>query len=167
MESNKLLKSLGIGIIVFMALNFILQLVSAAVDGNLTPWFESLDNAYSILYALFGYVVNTPTIAILNAGVPSIAPLEILAYVVFPIMAAVIAAIITGRFAEEKSTAFVAWFFVALISGIILFIGVIIEIEGDFSVLSNMDYIMFLGFPMIVGFAYSFIAIFSSETSVF
>ncbi|MBN1215859.1 MAG: hypothetical protein JXA99_10520 [Candidatus Lokiarchaeota archaeon] len=167
MEGNKVLKGLVIGLVIFIALNFVFQIICYAIEGVLEAWFQTLNSAYNILEALFGFIIVTPTNGITIANASSWDMTTTLLFLVFPMLTAIISAIIAGRFAEDKAGGFLAWFLVALISGIILFIGVIIEIEGDFNLLSTMDYIIYLGYPILIGFGYSFLAIFSSESSAY
>ncbi len=167
MEGNKVLKGLVIGLIIFIALNFVFKIIVFAIDNSLEPWFQSLNSAYTILDALFGFVTTTPTSGIIDASSYSWDTNATLYYLVFPMLTAIISAIIAGRFAEDKAGGFLAWFLVALISAIILFIGVIVEIEGNFDLLTTSDYIVYLGFPILIGFGYSFLAIFASESSAY
>ncbi len=169
MGGLNLLKGLLIGLVVFVALNFVSHIIYYALSDvvTLADWFEAWkDNPMLVTEAFFGYAIWTPTLALTPFGASGTVEIEeYLYWGIMPFVTCGIAAILAGFFAEEKFNAFGAWFLIAMISGVILFIGYLAQVDFDTNYLNNSIYVTYFGFSAVVGLAYSFLAILASGKS--
>ncbi|TXT62585.1 MAG: membrane protein of unknown function [Promethearchaeota archaeon] len=117
------IKGFGIGLVVFVALNFVFTLIVAAASGIIDLFFSGLTDLGSIFSLLFGPIATEPYTNILglwsSGGAGSIA--GILTYT-FNIVSPLIAAIIAGRLAGGKRFAALAWFLIAILTAGLLLI---------------------------------------------
>jgi len=148
-------KAFGIGLVIFIALNFVWVLIMDLLAGGLTI-FNNFTDIGAILGIFFGGVAFSPTLAImellLTPAIISSIPSEMLPYVLpilgidsvemmsfllralYYIVPAMVTAIIIGRLAT-KVKAFFAMFLIMIISGVLLMIAVLmlnLEIYSGF-----------------------------------
>ena len=127
------LKGFGIGLIVFVALNFVFSLIVAAVNGVLGFYFLSLAQWENFFYILLGPIGFTPHLILFGGTFMEVTYISVISAFannfialalqgIFYLVSPLIAAILTGRFAGGKKNAFLAWFLISLLSAALLLI---------------------------------------------
>ncbi len=122
-------KAFGLGLIIYVALNFVFALITALVGGTIDAYFATITtNPLTFIGSLFSPILILPGEAWLTSGILAVlaAPpatmlvvlLTMIGYIVPPLLAAVIA----GRTGEGKTNAFVAWFLIAIICAVIVLV---------------------------------------------
>jgi len=118
-------KAFGLGLVIFVALNFLFAIIAALISNQFITFFGTLTNMSTLATALFGAVISDPTIAWSGmfgyaSGGSFITAIFIvnLGYIIAPL----IAAILTGKLAEGKKDAFVGWELVCLISSALVMV---------------------------------------------
>jgi len=126
-------KGFGIGLVAFVALNFVFSIIVAAVGGTIGTYFTTLtqwENIFSVLFGpititpwtnIFGTSIGTETVGGLISAIGAGGISGILTYI-FYLVSPAVAAILTGRFAGGKRFAFLAWFLIAILSAAFLLI---------------------------------------------
>lgn len=116
-------KGFGIGLAVFVALNFVFSLIVAAIGNSIGLFFSSLAQWENIFSILFYPIASTPLINIFGI-IGGAAPLSIagLLQPIFYFISPAVAAILAGRFAGGKRFAFLAWFLISILCAALLLI---------------------------------------------
>ncbi len=128
------LKGFGIGLVVFLALNFVFSLIVAAVDGAIGFFFISFVQWENFFYVLLGPITTAPWVNLFGLelggtifvdgllGASVAGDIALILQYIFAIVSPLIASILTGRFAGGKRFAFLAWFLISILSGALLLI---------------------------------------------
>jgi hypothetical protein len=119
------IKGFGIGLVVFIALNFVFSLIIAAVSGVIGTFFTDLADLNTIFNILFGPTSAT-AVPYLNANnlyfsIATGSTSGILTYI-FYFVSPLVASILAGKFAGGKRFAALAWFLIAMLSAGLLLI---------------------------------------------
>ncbi|MHA1688192.1 MAG: hypothetical protein ACTSYC_04615 [Promethearchaeota archaeon] len=144
-------KGLGIGLVVFIVLNFAFSLLISLLRGDLLFFFGALTNIGMLMVILFNAMIFPPFEVIFTL---TKVILGILGIIAFPIdsggehpilfllgfigyfLIPLISALITGRLAGSKGASFGAWFLISIIStGIILVFLILGMIDPDTTVI--------------------------------
>ncbi len=126
-------KAFGLSLIAFIALNAVFFLIGHALLGTLDSFFDSLATSpYIIRSLLFGPLAgNFPSIIVatitLWIGGFTVEPGSVILLVGY-IIAPLIAAILSGRFGENKTQSFGGWFLTAIVSVLIILIWIVIDV---------------------------------------
>ncbi len=166
-------KSLGLSLVIFIGLNVIFFFIGATlIDGGLDLFFTNLEAELSvILEPLFGPIYTGMGPESILGTTLTVSDLEggdivlMIGYVVAPLVAAIMA----GRFAENKIEALLGWFLATMISAIIV-------LSWRVYVLSDMgqpadvivDYAIFTaGLAAIIGIFYGCFTLLFTSTEYF
>jgi hypothetical protein len=135
-------KAFILGLVIYIALNFVFQLIGALLLGTLATYFGFLttDPLYFI-YGLFAPIVVVPGVSfiyylalVMEGGALMLAYLVAMLGLILP---ALLAAIIAGRLGGGKGASFGAWFLIAIICTVVTLVFVIIGSAGiDASILA-------------------------------
>ena len=117
-------KSFGLSLVIFIGLNVVFFFIGATlIDGRLDLFFNNLDAELSvILEPLFGPIYAGMGPESILGTVLTVSDLELgdivllIGYVVAPLIAAILA----GRFAENKIEALLGWFLATMVSAVIV-----------------------------------------------
>lgn len=126
-------KGFGIGLGVFIALNFVFSLIVAAAGGTIETYFGNFAQWQNIFYVLLVPIGNTPWVNIFGTSIGTITVGGLVSAIasesisgvlnaIFYLVSPTIAAILVGRFAGGKRNVFLAWFLIAILSAGLLLI---------------------------------------------
>ncbi|TFF85810.1 MAG: hypothetical protein EU518_00450 [Promethearchaeota archaeon] len=135
------LKGFGIGLIIFVALNFVFSMIIAAIAGIIGNYFIALADWTTIFSVLFGSITITPHLIIFGGPFGAISytglvtaiannEMALILSLIFSLASPIIAAILAGRFAGGKRFAFLAWFLIAIICAALLLIPNLVILAG-------------------------------------
>ena len=117
-------KSLGLGFLIYVALNFVMQLLLAVAAGAIDLYFDGITSAplLFISTSIAGGTISDPGSSILTAismGVMLFGMDEIfmgIIMIIVPIVPPLVAAIVVGKTSESPGKAVLSWFLVMIIS---------------------------------------------------
>lgn len=119
-------KAFGLGLVIYVALNFVFALIIALVAGLIDAYFTAIAaDILAFIGSLFSPILILPGQAWLTSGIlavlaaPATTMLVVLLTMIGFIVPPLLAAIIAGRTGEGKTNAFGAWFLVAIISAVV------------------------------------------------
>lgn len=161
------LKAFGISFIVFIGLNIVFFLIGYLIIGTLDVYFQSITSTPSnILLLIFGPIVSLQFPAILISQVGywiGGMPFEVGALILFIgfIIAPLVAAILSGRFGENKIEAFGGWFAAVMISALVVIIWFLIDLIGIGAPIETIFSLVltYIGIGLIYGFGYGCISL--------
>ena len=172
-------KAFGIGLVVFIALNFVFMILAQVLGGDIGTFFSGLSNMSTLAIALFGSATIIPSFVwlglvgtLLDSGLGSLyitliglgfgLSSDIAVYILLAgfIVAPLVAAILTGKMAGSKGAAFGAWVLIAILCSLLV---MVLGIVGGASIDIN-SIIVYVFSGLIVGIFYSgFAVLVSSE----
>jgi len=145
-------KAFGVGLAVFVGLNFAFSIIVSALSNQINTFFNGLGNMSNLAGILFGsisfppyytwggifeLIVNPQIISMMgNLFLPVL--ILLVGYIITPILAAVLA----GKMAGGKGAAFGSWFLVAIISAVMILVLLVIGRSATFSLTSIVSAIL-------------------------
>jgi hypothetical protein len=124
-------KSLGIGLIIYIVLNFLMNmlLVIAATVPDLTTWFSSITSApfgfLSNLFVISSYIpMGTAILTGISLGITTLGSnvflgiMLLVGYIIPPLITAVIA----GKMADNSKQGFLSWLLISLLCAIVVMV---------------------------------------------
>lgn len=142
-------KGFGVGLIVFIVLNFSFALINSLFSVTIGSFFGALTDLRALVFLLFGSIILPPFIVFFSVfgsifrliggpllGVISVESfsLQVVINSIGFLVCPLIASITSGRLAGGKSAAFGAWFLISIISS-----GVLITFIFIFGVANMLD----------------------------
>lgn len=124
-----MVKSFGLGLVIFIVINFVFAIIAALLSNQFISFFGTLTNMSTLATALFGAVVSDPSgswglMFGYASGGSFVLALFIanLGYIIAPSLASVV----TGKVSESKGEAFGGWLLVCLISAaLVMVLGIV------------------------------------------
>jgi len=121
-------KAFGLGLIIYVALNFVFALIVALVAGTIDIYFGSISaDPLAFISSLFAPILILPGVAWLGGilgvlAAPAAIMLVVLLAMIGAIVPPLLAAVIAGRTGEGKINAFAAWFLIAIVCVVIVLV---------------------------------------------
>ena len=165
------IKTFGISFIVFIGLNIVFFLIGYLIIGTLDSYFQSLAASPSnILLLIFNPIASLqfPMTLLSQVGLwIGGFPFEVGALILFIgyIIAPLAAAILSGRFGENKIEAFGGWFAAVMISALVITILSVIDLISLGAPIEIILYqvLVYKGLGLTYGFGYGCISLLVSS----